>query len=38
MVERIYFFLAFLNFLSELVSSVEVLADVYVLSKFLDLF
>jgi hypothetical protein len=36
-VERFDFLLAFLNFLSELVGSVEVLADIGVLCEFLDL-
>mgnify|MGYP006897127998 CR=1 FL=1 len=37
MIEGFDLFLAFLNFLSEFVSSVEILADISILSEFLDL-
>ena len=38
MIEWLNFFLALLNFLSELIRSIEVLADVNILSEFLDFF
>jgi len=38
MIEWLDFFLALLNFLSELIRSIEVLADVNILSEFLDFF